>query len=270
MWDDPTTVTWADANVGNEFATAASGNTKIIVPEDRLAEYQQWAPAWASCMIAGEIEDVQATTDPNNNLRSYRTFYDGTTDYMMPPSVWAHAGYVRGNEFILHPVAFDGDILPKGTAVVLESETPSYRLIALPNSNVAPYTGQNDLQGTDVNIPRTSVGDNGENVYVLNSQATINGNSQQGMGLYRYTGTTLGAHKAYLVLDLSGIPGSSAQNAPSRLLFRHEAETPTDVENVQTDNMRNDDVQCTKILRDGQLIIIREGKEYNAQGQLVK
>lgn len=258
LWDDPTTVTWADANQGLDFATAASGNTKIIVPSGRLAAYQDWAPAWASCMMEGELLTITATRDPHYAARYYRTFYDSEHDYMLPPSVWAHAGYVQGSEFILHPVAFDGEILPRGTAVVLESETQEYRLIAVGND--APlYDGPNDLIGTDVSIPRTSVGNNGENVYVLGKQATINEQSQVGMGMYRYTGENLGAHKAYMILKTS--PGQ--QNAPIRFLFKHE-ENATDVENLQ------DNTPCTKILRDGQLIIIRDGKEYNAQGQTIK
>lgn len=272
LWNDPNIVTWADANVGAEFATAASGKTKIIVPKDKLAEYQAWAPAWASCMIAGEIEDVEATQDPNSygtSARYYRTFYDSTKDYMMPPSVWAHAGYVRGNEFILRPVAFDGEILPKGTAVVLESETAEYRLIAMENSSVPAYTGPNDLVGLDVAQTVSYVADSlnitEEQIYVLNRRATVGGELQVGMGMYRYTGTTLGAKKAFMVLRNPVDTGTSNdQPAPGRFLFRHE-DTATSFENVQTDN----DL-CTKILRDGQLIIIRDGKEYNAQGMIIK
>lgn len=272
LWKDPTIVTWADANEGAEFATAASGKTKIIVPKDKLAEYQEWAPAWASCMVAGEIEDVEATKDPNSygtSARYYRTFYDSTKDYMLPPSVWAHAGYVRGNEFILHPVAFDGEILPKGTAVVLESETAEYRLIAMENSSVPAYTGPNDLVGLDVAQTVSYVADSlnitAEQIYVLNRRATVGGELQVGMGMYRYTGTTLGAKKAFMVLRNPVDTGTSNdQPAPGRFLFRHE-DTATNFENVQTDN----DL-CTKILRDGQLIIIRDGKEYNAQGMIIK
>ena len=255
LWDDPTQVTWADADQGLDFKTAASGNTKIFVPENRLAAYQEWAPAWASCMIGADILDVTATGDPNNNLRHYRTFYDSQADYLLPPSVWAHAGYVSGGEFILYPVAFDGEILPRGTAVVLESETPEYRLI--PTGNTAPlYTGRNDLIGTDVAFPRADLGADADRVYVLGKQATINEVNQVGMGMYRYTGTTLGAHKAYMILP----PGA---NPAPRFVFKHE-ENATDVENLQ------DNTPCTKILRDGQLIIIRDGKEYNAQGQTIK
>ena len=258
LWDDLTGITWADGSVGAEFKTAASGETKIFVPQGRLDAYRAWAPAWASCMLEGELFDVTASVDPKDNIRYYRTFYSSTTDYMMPPSVWAHVGYVDGDEFILNPIAFDGDILPRGTAVVLESETPTYRLI--PTGNNAPlYTGQNDLIGTDIDILRTSVGNNGENVYVLGKQATINGHSQVGMGMYRYTGTTLGAHKAYMIYDAPSGPNS----APIRFLFKQEDQT-TGIENVQ------DNVPCTKILRDGQLIIIKDGKEYNAQGLIIK
>ena len=261
LWDDPTEVTWADATVGAEFKTAASGETRICVPKGTLAAYQAWAPAWAECMVEGEILDIDVTAseDPHHASRYYRTFYDSETDYLMPPSVWAHAGYVENGTFILSPVAFDGMVLPRGTAVVLESETPTYRLV--PTGNTAPlYDGRNDLVGTDVDIPRTSVGNNGENVYVLNRQANIGGNLYVGMGMYQYTGTTLGAHKAYLIYDAPSGPN----NAPARFVFKHKNE-PTDVENVQDTN-----ASCTKILRNGQLIIIKDGKEYNAQGLIIK
>ena len=35
-------------------------------------------------------------------------------------------------------------------------------------------------------------------------------------------------------------------------------------------NVQRDDVQCTKVLQNGQLFIIREGVMYNAQGAVVK
>ena len=256
LWDDPTEVTWADADQGLDFATATSGNTKIFVPENRLDEYKAWAPAWASCMIGADILDVTASQDPKNNIRYYRTFYDSEVDYMMPPSVWAHAGYISGDNFILHAVAYDGEIVPRGTAVVLESETPTYRLI--PTGNDAPlYTGRNDLIGTDVDLAVSSLAPNDDKVYVLGQQANIGGDLRVGMGMYRYTGSTLGAHKAYMILN-------SGSSAPARFLFRPEKDAPTGIENV------SDNELCTKILRDGQLVIIKDGKEYNAQGQIIK
>jgi len=265
LWNDPTTITWYDGDKGLEFKTATNGGTKIFVPEGTLAAYQAWAPAWAGCMYEGGILEVDATAgqDPDKTTRYYRTFFDSENDYMMPPSVWAHVGYVRNNEFILHPIAFDGEIVPAGTAVVLESETPTYSLIKM--DNVAqPYTGMNDLIGSDVAFPRADLGADADKVYVLGKSATIGTDCLIGMGLYRYTGTTLGAHKAYLIYDGPGSGSSGQQNAPARFLFKHENEA-TGVENVQSDK-----VQCTKVIRDGQLFILKDGKIYNVQGQIVK
>ncbi len=261
LWDNPNTITWYDGDKGLEFKTAADGGTKIVVPEGKLEAYKAWAPAWAGCMTEGAIVDVNVTEaeDPDHAGRYYRTFYDSSTDYMLPPSVWAHVGYVENNEFILRPIAFDGQIVPRGTAVVLESETPTYRLIPMGNS--APlYTDENELEGTDVDIEVSSLpAAQQDKVYVLGKEAWINSVRQVGMGLYRYTGEYLGAHKAYMIVG-----GTSGAPTRARFLFRHEDET-TDTENVQENN-----ATYTKILRNGQLIILKDGKEYNAMGQIVK
>ena len=75
---------------------------------------------------------------------------------------------------------------------------------------------------------------------------------------------TMGALRGYFVLNFP----SAAPGAPKRLakvVFNYEeTEILTGIENT-IDNEQN-----TKILRDGQLLIIREGKTYNAQGQLIK
>lgn len=261
LWENPNTITWYDRDKGLEFATATSGKTKIYVPKGKLAAYQSWAPSWASCMYDVELFDVDVTQaeDPDHSGRFYRTFFDSENDYLLPPSVWAHVGYVENNEFILRSIAYDGQILPKNTAVVLESETPIYHLIKSEGSAPA-YTGQNDLRGTDVNLAVSSLpAAQQDKVYVLGKEAWIGGNRQVGMGMYRYTGEYLGAHKAYMIVG-----GTSGAPTRARFLFRHEDET-TDTENVQENN-----ATYTKILRNGQLIILKDGKEYNAMGQIVK
>lgn len=260
LWENPNTITWYDRDKGLEFATATSGKTKIYVPKGKLAAYQSWAPAWASRMFDVELFDVDVTKaeDPNHSGRFYRTFFDSENDYLMPPSVWAHVGYVENNQFILRSIAYDGQILPKNTAVVLESETPIYHLIKSEGSAPA-YTGQNDLRGKDVNFAVSSLGADADKVYVLNREAKIGSTRQVGMGMYKYTGTTLGAHKAYLIYDAPAGPNS----APIRFLFNRE-EQAEGFENVQNN------ASCSKILRDGQLIIVKGDREYNAQGLIIK
>ena len=74
------------------------------------------------------------------------------------------------------------------------------------------------------------------------------------------------AERAYL--DMSRMSSTPVAPAPGRRrisLVNHAAETATGMENVQGDN-----VQCTKVLIDGQLFILRGEKMYDAKGQLVK
>ena len=70
---------------------------------------------------------------------------------------------------------------------------------------------------------------------------------------------TVPACRAYF--DMNNVPREeqSHSSAPLRCI-RVPRQTPTDFENVTLDE------DATKILRNGQLIIIRDGKEYNAQG----
>ena len=75
---------------------------------------------------------------------------------------------------------------------------------------------------------------------------------------------TMKALRAYFVLNFP----SAAPGAPKRLakvvFNENETETTTDIENLQTDNT------CIKVIVNGQLQIIRDGKTYNAFGQLIK
>lgn len=66
--------------------------------------------------------------------------------------------------------------------------------------------------------------------------------------------TSTPSFRAYLQLN----PGVPAPRRMGSIVLNHR--TPTNVENV------NANVNVNKILRNGQLIIIRDGKQYNAQG----
>jgi hypothetical protein len=68
---------------------------------------------------------------------------------------------------------------------------------------------------------------------------------------------TLKGMRAYWLLK-NGVPARALERRP-QMQIGHK--TPTGVEKVQSDN-----VQSTKVLRDGQLIIILDGKEYNVMG----
>jgi hypothetical protein len=74
-------------------------------------------------------------------------------------------------------------------------------------------------------------------------------------------GTTMGAFRCYFTIPVESqaLVGSKA----ARIVFGPQVATGT--ENVQSDQ-----APSTKVIIDGTLYIIRDGRTYNAQGQLVK
>ena len=73
----------------------------------------------------------------------------------------------------------------------------------------------------------------------------------------------MNALRGYFVLNF---PNSGANAPRARVIFNNkETEIATGISDVQSAP-----VQCTKVLRDGQLLIIRDGRTYDAQGQLIK
>ena len=97
-----------------------------------------------------------------------------------------------------------------------------------------------------------------ENAYVLGSDQYLYAVSDLP------NNQTMKALRAYFVLNFP----SAAPGAPKRLakvvFNENETETTTDIEDLQTD------IECTKVIVNGQLQIIRDGKTYNAFGQLIK
>lgn len=73
-------------------------------------------------------------------------------------------------------------------------------------------------------------------------------------------GTVMGAFRCYFTIP-TGSP-ASAPGKRARIVMGEQ--TATGVQNVQSHQ-----VSYTKMLRDGQLLIIREGRMYNAQGMIV-
>ena len=75
---------------------------------------------------------------------------------------------------------------------------------------------------------------------------------------------TMKALRAYFVLNFPETTPGSPKRLAKVVFNENETETTTDIEDLQTD------IECTKVIVNGQLQIIRDGKTYNAFGQLVK
>ncbi len=95
-------------------------------------------------------------------------------------------------------------------------------------------------------------GDN--TTYFLSSNNTLYWPSANG---------TINGFRVYVHIDLSTPMGSALYHgAPMRI--RESNNSATGIENIPSTEVRTQ-----KVLRDGQIIIIRDGKAYNAQGQMI-
>ena len=243
-WSDPNLVT-TDADIFKFLSNLANRN--LHLPFEAWGNYN--AAPWNGFK---QVPVVTAKEDPNEPGVYYNTFYHGTKAYKLPAGVEAYKAKRNGSDLELTKVAEGGDVLPDDAAVILKSSVASYELEPAAAGTVT--VEDNNLQGVDAATPVATAVTSGT-CYVLSGHSSDNTINE--VGFYTFSGT-LGAHKAYLV-----IPGASP--APKHLRFVFG--TTTDIEEVESGETR---VESQKILRDGQLIILRNGVEYNVNGQIIK
>ena len=113
------------------------------------------------------------------------------------------------------------------------------------------------LVGTYVGIASIPASDGTVNNYVLQNGAS-------GVGFYQVKATTcsIAPYRAYLSC---GYDASSVSSSAPKMRIVFHKDAPTGVESVQPSV-----ISSQKILRNGQLFILRNGVEYNVNGQLAK
>lgn len=212
----------------------------------------------ATPLYVGEMEPLTAKEDPDNAGIYYATFFNSTQNYYLPnDGTEAYYATIDANgDLQMTLVAENYNVILKNHAVILKANKASIGLIPEFDTPTHTITSEatnaaNDLVGVDVETAAPA------NCYVLSGHSTDN--SVTGVGFYKFSGT-LAAHKAYLI---NGGPSLAPQHR-MRFIFNEENQT------TGVDQVSSDQVQSTKVLRDGQLIILRGNKEYNAQGQIVK
>lgn len=202
----------------------------------------------AEAAYAASNVDITANQDPEHTGTYYSTFYDGSRHWQLPESgVEAFVATISGEALNLTRIAGGNDVIPQGTAVILKSTTQEYTLTPIGDAPV--LEDDNDLEGVDAETAISAVVEG--TCYVLSGA--------NGVGFYLYEAPNqLQAHKAYIDLP-AGSP------APRRMRFIFDQEnTATSVDNAEAT------ISIEKRIENGQLIIIRNGERYNAQGQIVK
>ena len=150
---------------------------------------------------------------------------------------------------IMTEIANGSQVIPANTAVILQSPTGSFSLTPSDGAEVTFDSDKNQLQGTDSEKTAPA------NCYVLSGHSTDG--DVTGVGFYQFSGT-LAAHKAYITV-------SGSAPAPKRLRFVFNGENAaTGIGNA------SETLKSEKRIENGQLVIIKNGVRYNAQGQIVK
>ncbi len=151
----------------------------------------------------------------------------------------AYRGEISDNVLTLYEIT--DNKIPAGEGVVIKDNDDTYSFAKL---STEPAAITNDLIGcVEATTPEAGMN------FVLSEH-------ENEAAFYEFRGTQIPAHKAYL-----NIP--AAAQAPKRI--RMVTDTATDVENVQ-----QSEISSQKVLRDGQVIIIRNGVEYNVAGQVIR
>ena len=224
-----------------------SNNGSSSAPKRAPAAKKDEPKAALTALSLTPMYPISANVDPDHAGVYYSTHYNETQKYQLPAGIEAYVATINGSDLNMTKVAEGGQVIPADEAVILKSTSASIDLIP---TDVAAVTisASNDLVGTDTEKAAPA------NCYVLSGHSTDN--SVTGVGFYEFTGT-LAAHKAYLIYGGSG--------APQRMRFIFDAEqTATGIDNT------NDVIKSEKRIENGQLIIIKNGVRYNAQGQIVK
>lgn len=143
----------------------------------------------------------------------YSTLY---LDYAVtiPAGVQAFTGVLGGNKLTMTELS---DVIPAKTAVVLKAAEASYTFEA---TAYATFSGSNDLKGCLTATDPSTIG--GGTVCTLAKVDDV-------VGFYKFTGPTLGANKAYLV-----VPETLA-----RVTMSFEDEESA-IENVEVEKQNND------------------------------
>ncbi len=141
---------------------------------------------------------LTAKADPAGTGYYYTTFYDGTYKYSLPTGVEAYVGTKNGNYLTLTKIADAGQIIPAATAVILKASSSSYTLIVSDGTAVT-FDVTNDLTGVDVATTISGSSYEDKTIYTLAAEDTDDDDVKE-LGFYKYTGTTLGANKAFLPL----------------------------------------------------------------------
>ncbi len=255
--------TFNPENTTYDWINDAGGGAYMKIYIDAEADYTlTWTYVENKLEITHPVVpdySVATNVDPEDPVVYYSTFYSSNYSYkLMDDGTVAFIAKISNGDLVLTQIAEGEQVIPAGTAVIFR-KTGSSLPVGLRDTeenNTSFDPADNDLEGVNVATPVTDIpGLTVDNCYVLSGKS--HDETVSGVGFYKIYGNTLKQHKAYVKY------AGSSNNAPKKMRFVYGQ--ATGIEDVQGNN-----VQSTKVIENGVLYIIRDGKTYNAMGQMVK
>lgn len=197
-------------------------------------------------------ETLIMNEDPINLGEYYSTFYHSMNSRLPNDGTEAYVAKKDDDKLIMTKIAENDDEISGDVAYILKSPNSQITLTLSEGTNgIIPNPSDNDLVGTNTVTALSDIGLDRSHVYVLS------GTSTYGVGFYHPNSDNLKAHRAY-------VPVSGSSPAPRLRFVFNEGQVATDIQDAETS-----EYCAQKTLRDGRLIIIRNGIEYNSLGQLI-
>jgi hypothetical protein len=136
---------------------------------------------------------------PDGNF--WTTYYNGTRGFTIDDDehACAYTATYGAGQLTLHKL---GKEIPKNTAVIIVADNDVVSMTTA--TDLDDFTDDNNLSGVDYDTPTSALGTG--TFYVL-GMTTVNG--KQHFGFHRYTGSTMAAHKAFVLVGNSQAPARS-------------------------------------------------------------
>ena len=141
---------------------------------------------------------LAAKLAPDQNY--WTTYYNGTTGFTIDADehACAYTATYGGDKLTLNKLGELGKEIPAGTAVIIVADNSVVSMTAA--TALPPYSGDNDLRGVDDDTPVADIrSDLGEGTFYVLGMTTVG--DEQHFGFHRYTGLTMAAHKAFVLVS---------------------------------------------------------------------
>ncbi|MBO4434468.1 MAG: hypothetical protein J5769_03325, partial [Bacteroidales bacterium] len=177
-----------DENLADGTVATAlqAGRSEAVWVQDPVLNVPMLA-TFASPLPPLDITTVSATLLGDDIYVS--TFYSGTTSYALPADAYAYTAELDGESVVFYRIGVEGNVIPAGTAAIIVSKSSSVELSGLYSTAVTAKDG-NILEGSDTDVTVSAGKVDSKIPYVL-------GVSGGTLGLYRFSGDSIPAGKAY-------------------------------------------------------------------------